>query len=357
MRIGTSYFGSRAVRHVAGDMERLRLLGFTDVLHTFSEEDMEYYRDSVRDIAAESHARGLTVYMSPWSVANIFGGQALSKFVGYHPGECQVGSDGKTYPAACLNSEKLFELMIRWIDAVRAAGADVVFWDEPHWLLYETGLFDMDPSVWGCRCARCKDLYRERYDAEMPHEETDEVVGFKHDSAARLLFRLSAYAKSLGLRVAVCLLPMLRSERDWQHWHEIASHPDIDIFATDPYTMLGETGLDDYYSLGAEKFVSFYAGKVKELCAQYGKEGQIWIQNFMIPRGREEEVAVAVRAAYGAGIRNIFAWGFEGSANMGFLRCDEPQAAWASYTAAVREAARQDEGDADTTRPDRGESA
>jgi hypothetical protein len=72
MRIGTSYFGSRAVQHVKEDMVSLKESGFTDVLHTLSEEDMEYYLDSVKDIVAVSHAQGLNVYVCPWSVANVW---------------------------------------------------------------------------------------------------------------------------------------------------------------------------------------------------------------------------------------------------------------------------------------------
>ena len=39
-----AYFGSRIVRHVARDMEDLARRGFNAVLHTFSENDLAYYR-------------------------------------------------------------------------------------------------------------------------------------------------------------------------------------------------------------------------------------------------------------------------------------------------------------------------
>jgi hypothetical protein len=337
MRIGTSYFGSRAVQHVKEDMVSLKESGFTDVLHTLSEEDMEYYLDSVKDIVAVSHAQGLNVYVSPWSVANVFGGQALSKFVAYHPEDCQIGSDGKVYPTACLNSPRLFELLKRWVDAAHYVGADVVFWDEPHWLLYETGLFEMDRTTWACRCLRCREQFLGFAGYEMPLEQTEEVFSFKHAATLRLVIQLSDYAKSLGLKVAVCLLPILKNDVDRKHWEEIISHSSIDIFATDPYTVLGETGLDDHYLLGAEKFVGHYSNEVLDLCEQHGKEGQIWVQNFMIPKEKEHEISIAFRAAYDAGIRNIFTWGFKGSQNMSHLRCERPDAAWEQFLTSMHQ--------------------
>ena len=45
MSIGVSYFGNRILRHVAADMEGLAADGFTGVLHTFSENDLAYYRE------------------------------------------------------------------------------------------------------------------------------------------------------------------------------------------------------------------------------------------------------------------------------------------------------------------------
>ncbi|GBF77523.1 hypothetical protein PA598K_06077 [Paenibacillus sp. 598K] len=338
MKVGTSYFGNKAVPYVAQDMAYLQQEGFTDVLFTFNEEDTIFYMQAMKEMVAAAHRQGLQVSVSPWSVANIFGGQALSKFVAYHPEECQVGSDGKTYPAACLNSPKLLELMHGWLDSAAEIGADLVFWDEPHWLLYETGLFDMEPDTWGCRCERCQQLFESTMGYPMPLEETTDVIRFKHDGSVRLVGELSRYAHALGMRVAVCLLPILKTPEDWQHWHDIASCPDVDIFATDPYSVMGETGLDDHYLKGTYDYVRYYSEKVLELCEQYGKEGQIWIQNFRIPSGQEPEVAIAVEAASQAGIRNLFAWGFRGSEYMSFLRCENSEAAWSAYKQAVQKA-------------------
>ena len=46
MGAGAAYFGSRILRHVAADMESLAARGFTGVLHTFTENDLAYYREA-----------------------------------------------------------------------------------------------------------------------------------------------------------------------------------------------------------------------------------------------------------------------------------------------------------------------
>src|SRR3954447_1543823 len=72
--VGCSYFGVRIVRHVARDMEDLARRGFTGVLHTFSENDLAYYRGTMRRIFEVSHDLGLEVQTNPWGLGRTFGG-------------------------------------------------------------------------------------------------------------------------------------------------------------------------------------------------------------------------------------------------------------------------------------------
>ena len=51
-RAGCSYFGVRMPRHVGCDMADLAARGYTGVLHTFSENDLAYYRGTMADIVA-----------------------------------------------------------------------------------------------------------------------------------------------------------------------------------------------------------------------------------------------------------------------------------------------------------------
>jgi hypothetical protein len=75
-RAGCSYFGVRIARHVRRDMADLAARGYTGVLHTFSENDLAYYRETMAEIVAASHAEGLFVQASPWGVGRTFGGEA-----------------------------------------------------------------------------------------------------------------------------------------------------------------------------------------------------------------------------------------------------------------------------------------
>ena len=92
-RAGVAYFGSRIVRHVAADMAALAERGFTGVLHTFTENDLAYYRETVGEFVAASHEAGLEVQIGPWGVCQMFGGEAESRFTAWHPAtKYRVGS-------------------------------------------------------------------------------------------------------------------------------------------------------------------------------------------------------------------------------------------------------------------------
>ena len=58
---GSSYFGVRIVRHVRRDMADLAARGYSGVLHTFSENDLAYYRGTMAELVAASHELGLEV--------------------------------------------------------------------------------------------------------------------------------------------------------------------------------------------------------------------------------------------------------------------------------------------------------
>ncbi len=58
------------------------------------------------------------------------------------------------------------------------------------------------------------------------------------------------------------------------------------------------------------------------------KEPQIWIQNFKIPAGREEEIREALAVAYAEGVRNFAAWSYYGSGYMSYIKSGNPQKVW-----------------------------
>src|SRR5262249_30727436 len=99
MNAGVAYFGSRIPRHVAADMETLAARGLTGVLHTFSETDLAYYRETMGRIVAASHDCRLEVQIAPWGVCQMFGGEAESRFTAHRRDVGQVLDDETPTPS------------------------------------------------------------------------------------------------------------------------------------------------------------------------------------------------------------------------------------------------------------------
>jgi len=116
-RAGAAYFGNRIVRHVAADMEELSDAGFAGVLHTFSENDLAWYRGTMGRVVAASHDAGLSVAVAPWGVAQLFGGEAESGFTAANPDVGQVLDDGRSTPAGCPNNPAVRSFVRAWADA------------------------------------------------------------------------------------------------------------------------------------------------------------------------------------------------------------------------------------------------
>jgi hypothetical protein len=93
----------------------------------------------------------------------------------------------------------------------------------------------------------------------------------------------------------------------------------IDIFGTDPYWMLLGRDID---------FVESFAKKVYNLCKRYDKESQIWIQAFRVAKGREKEIATAIKTVYASGIRNIAAWSYDAGALVTGLGSGDGKKVW-----------------------------
>jgi N-acetylmuramic acid 6-phosphate etherase len=292
MRAGCAYFGVRVPRHAARDMDELAALGYTAVLHTFSENDLAHYRATMAEIVAASHRAGLEVQASPWGVGGTFGGEAESRFVAEHPEACQVAGDGRRLPAACFNHPAYRAFCREWADAALEAGVDYVFWDEPHW---------REPE--GCRCDVCR------------------LRGGAESSLVDFLGELLAHVRRRGGRNTVCLLPLPGD------WDAVAALPGLDVLATDPYwNCFGEQ---------AEPFVSRYVELLTATAGAHGVAAQLWLPSFRLDARDIPDLQQAVATARAAGIDDLWTWGFEACAHMSSLATEDAGAVWAAVTSAL----------------------
>lgn len=319
MKSGVSYFGNRIPKHVREDLQDMVDHGVNFVVHTFAEEDLQFYRRTMGEIVKITHEVGLEVYLDPWGVGGIFGGESYSNFVATNLDARQVLADGSLAPAACLNNPGFRQFMREWVSAGAEVGADVLFWDEPHfYVAWESS--DQDQRQWACRCQSCQDLYQKRYSSPMPQHLTQEVQKFKQASVVDFLGEMCNLSHQLGMKNAICLLPHENINIGITDWSEVARIESVDVFGTDPYWIGQQEGV--------EELVRRFSRRVRQICDRYGKEPQIWIQAFKIPAGREKEVATAVRIAYDEGIRNLAAWSYLGGEYMSCIRSDHPSLVW-----------------------------
>jgi N-acetylmuramic acid 6-phosphate etherase len=319
MPIGVSYFGNRILRHVAADMADLAARGFTGVLHTMSENDLAYYRDTLGRIVEISHAAGLFVQVGPWGLGRTFGGEAESLFVANHPHVGQVLDSGRPVAAGCLNSEAYREFVRSWATAAVETGAERIFWDEPHWA--HPAHFDEPLERWGCRCPRCVQRWcDETGDDDMPAELTADVRVFRERCLVEFLGELTAYVASLGGRSTVCLLPHTSGSLGVADWSAVARLPGVATLATDPYWQA--------FKEPVGPFVTEFSERVAQQAAAAGIEAQIWIQGFRLGPEDADDIFEAVAAARAAGVDDLWTWGYEACGHMTYLGTREPDRVW-----------------------------
>jgi N-acetylmuramic acid 6-phosphate etherase len=324
-RAGTSYFGVRILRHVRRDLEDLAARGYTGVLHTFSENDLAYYRGTMRDIVAASHELGLEVQMCPWGVGRTFGGEAESRWVTFHPDACQVLDDGRRVATGCLNSPVYRAFCRDWADAALACGTDYVFWDEPHWTVPEhVGV--ADAGRWACRCDACA----ERFGGPLPTELTEEVRAFREASLVDFLREMVAHVQAQGGRNTVCLLPLTAGPHGIRDWDTVASLPGLDVLATDPYWK--------NFDESAGSFVGRFSRLLADTAARHGVRAQLWLPSFGLERGDIPDLVAAIDAARQAGVDDLWTWGYEACAHMTHLATPDAPAVWEAVTAALTRA-------------------
>jgi N-acetylmuramic acid 6-phosphate etherase len=321
-RAGCSYFGVRIPRHVRGDMVDLAARGYTGVLHTFSENDFAYYRDTMAEIVAISHDSGLTVLASPWGLGRTFGGEAESRWVAFHPEECQVLDDGRRVAAACLNSSAYRDFCKEWADWALECGVDSVFWDEPAWVVPEHVGID-DAARWTCRCDHCA----ERFGGPVPGELTPEVRRFREDSVVDYLREVTDHVAAGGGLSTVCLLPATEGTQGLADWDAVASLPGLATLATDPYWK--------HWDEAAGPFVQRFARLLRETADRHGVGAQLWVPSFGLDRSDIPELEAAVVGARDEGVDDLWTWGYEACGHMTSLATPDAPLVWEAVSAAL----------------------
>lgn len=334
LKTGISYFGSRIQRHVKEDVKDIVRHHCNFIVHTFSETDLEYYRGTMKEICAISRKAGLEIWVDPWAVGGVFGGETYSRFVSKNLDARERSAKGESLPAACLNNERFRDFMFGWIDAAFELGPDVFFWDEPHFYLYPLDQMEKDPTLWACRCSVCRRRFKKRFGYEMPVKINHDIRLFKEDSIVEFLKTMCDYVKRNKRSAcdepknAVCFLPFKGVLGGIMDWSKAARIESLDIIGTDPYWKVGEKDVKGY--------VRRFSKRIHALATRYGKEGQIWILNFRIKKGTEKDIETAVMAAYKEGIRNIAAWSYLGTGCMSYLASDDPEKVWDALGEAFR---------------------
>jgi hypothetical protein len=326
MAIGTSYFGSRILRHVAADMDDLAARGFTGVLHTYSENDLAYYRNQMTRIVAASHAAGLEVQVGPWGLGGVFGGEAESIFAMRHPGMGQVFADGRRVGSPCPTRPEFRAYVREWASAAVESGADRIFWDEPHWA--HPARFDEPATNWTCVCESCRAEFAQRYGAAMPDELTPEVRSFREAVLVEMLTELVGHVAELGGRSTICLLPPVHGVHvGIDDWSAVMSIDGLDTLATDPYW--------SFFEQDVAEFVGGQAKRLREAARESGVRSQIWIQGFRLGPEHAGQIHAAVAAARDAGVSDLWTWGYEACGHMSYLGTREPERVWRELVMAL----------------------
>lgn len=321
---GVSYFGNRFLKHFKEDLREIRSACCNYIIHTFSENDLLYYRKTLKEFVKISKDNGLEVYIDPWGVGKIFGGEAFSGFVAEHPEDCQVLATGERVPAACPNSRAFQSFMMNWVEQACALDPDVIFWDEPHYFVHYSLNQDFKNSDWACFCESCRNKFKYEYGRNPEFLLTEEMVRFREKSLLNFLEPLLKKVKEMKVKNALCLLPMPSDEVEKrlgiQDWETFTALEEVDIVSTDPYWALMKEPLGE--------FIKKFGGKIVELALKYHKESEIWIQGFRIPSEREKEVSEAVQLVSDLNPTRIAVWSYQGTGCMSELSCERPGKVW-----------------------------
>ncbi len=318
IKFGVSYFSTRDKRHFAIDLKEIKEAGFKYVIHTFSERDFEFYRDSVKELVSMTKDAGLSALADPWGVLRLFGGEEYSKWIYIHPEIRQIKHNGEEGYGACPNNSKTIELLEEWIDAVADMNFDGIFWDEIH-------LDDI-----ACFCEVCSDLFVDEYGGRMDLAPSVILREFGAISKRRLMEHLFSYAKRKGLSNTLCVLPNISVEE----LESFVYMRDLDVFSLDPYPSVLKSNFIKFM----EKHVPYLFEKAK----RRGLETELWVQGFSLTNEEVSYIDSFFSLIRNVPVDRVAIWSFRATESMSYIRPENPELLWNKFLSYMRRDGRVD---------------
>ena len=316
LKVGIAYHSNRLLSQVKDDLEDIVRHHFNTVIHMFSHNDWVRCPSVMRDIFAATAEMGLDFWVDNWGLMGTPGDP--SHFLSYYPDGHRYFSDGTLdAPRVCLNNPDFVEWTKEWIDAVYEAGGRKIFWDEPALFINE--------KRFSCGCPRCRALFADRYHREMPVVPDQDCRDFQIWTILHYLEQVSAYSHAKGMVNSVCVMLGGQHGISLENIGELGGLAGMDNIGSDPYWISRQ--YPDRTGAKVYEFVYRNSLKNLEVCAATGKNHNIWIQAYNNPSGREQDIVYAAEAAYDAGARNIFFWGYRGCEGNEY-RAKNPELAW-----------------------------
>lgn len=311
MKLGMAYYGAYLPEHLATDLSAMRDMGCDEVLVTLAENDFYVFKGKVRSTPQIAHDLGLRVMANLWGYACAFGGGRVSRLLTDNADVWLVARDGSRVGMGCTNHPAIRQRAQEMVEECAGLGYDAYFWDEP--------------TVQDCYCEHCQARYAERGgQGNLRDAAADALHAFRQASIASYVEDMSAYVKRLDSRfeTATCVMPI-----DRDAWEVTAAMPSLDTFGTDPYWYCFHQGMP---------WVSETTAAAMEVSRRHGKRSLMWLQGWMIPAGREEEIVEAARCIAAEQPDALYTWGYRGGEGT-VETCADPVRAWEAVVRAYKE--------------------
>ena len=311
MKLGVSYVGSHMPAHIEMDFREIKSAGCDEVNVALSENDFYYLTGKVKLSPRIAHDQGLGAFANFWGYACTFGGGRISRLLTENPEVWQVSKEGVPIGEGCINNPLLIKRAQEMVDLCASCGYDGFYWDEP--------------TRNNCYCKHCREKYEAKYREPIPSEKTENLSAFRTEAIVDYVRVMSDYVKKVDakLKTGTCVM-----HTDKESWENVTKIKSLDIFGTDPYWICHKEAL--------VPFVPKYSREAIDCAKKNGKESNIWVQCWIIPKGREHEVYEAAHLIAKENPDYLFSWCYLSA--MGTSEAsDDPLEAWKNLVKAYKE--------------------